>query len=607
MLGTDHAGLRGGTAGLMFGAALLAFAGVASPARGQEQTAATVPRLQGGQVGLPSVLAAADALAYRRIFSAQAQGRFAQADADLALLNDRLLVGHVLADRLLGPHWRARPDELSAWLAAYADHPDAPRIHRLLRARSPRSAAMPPEPEEPVVPSLDLSSEELPPPRPFMRNPALDRAIRAQLRNDNPAAALAVLRAQRGLEAAYAGSLAGEIALALFLRNRDSEALAVVRDFARDTGGDVADLAWAGGLAAWRLGRFDEARRLFERAARAPIGSAARRAAAAFWAGRTALRLRDHRAYVPWLLEAAQSTRSFYGLLARRALGLPSGFAWERELIGESDVAVLAETAQGLRALALLQIGQIERAEGELRRLAAAAAENAALARAVLVVASQSGMAELAMRIAPMVESRDGRPRDYALFPLPAWRPDETAVDPALVLAIARVESNFDAAAVSPAGARGVLQLMPLTASYVAGRPELAGRARHRLHDLELNLELGSRYIAYLARRPEVDGDLLRLLVAYNAGPGSLVRMTQSMIYGNDPLLFLEAIPVHETRVYAQRVLAFAWIYASRLRRPAPSLDALASGRFPRYGPEEQMTAGGGLGGERLATRRSVN
>jgi hypothetical protein len=63
------------------------------------------------------------------------------------------------------------------------------------------------------------------------------------------------------------------------------------------------------------------------------------------------------------------------------------------------------------------------------------------------------------------------------------------------------------------------------------------------------------------------------------------------MSYGNDPLLFLETIPIHETRAYVQRVLAFSWIYASRLGRPAPSLDALAAGRWPRYHGPEEITA----------------
>lgn len=590
---TEEAWGRGNAAGLIWGAAFLVLIGLSGDARGQDQMALAIPRPSlGGLPGLPAALGPADAALYRRIFTAQEQGRFSVADADIARLSDRLLMGHVIADRLLGPHTRATPHELAAWLDAYGDHPDAPRIHRLLRIRAPRGTALPPTPEESELPAGAMPPEEIEAAsRPFARDPALERKVGQSIRAEEFADALGAIRGARGIDPAYAASLRAEVARALFLRNDDEEALARAREAVRGGGAKVAEAQWIAGLAAWRLGRIDVARRHFEATARAEIGSASRRAGGAFWAARAALRQRDHRAYVPWLLEAAQSTRSFYGLLARRALGLPAGFAWERDTLGENEAALLAETAQGLRALALLQIGQTERAEAELRRLAPSAPENPSLARALLVVTSQSGMADLAMRIAPLVESRDGRPRDYARFPLPRWRPDETAVDPALVLGMARVESNFDAAAISRAGARGIMQIMPLTASYVAGRPELAGRQRHRLHEPELNLEIGSRYIAYLSRHPEVQGDLLRLIAAYNAGPGNVARWNGTMVYGNDPLMFLETIPIHETRAYVQRVLAFSWIYASRLGRPAPSLDALAAGRWPRYHGPEEITA----------------
>lgn len=590
MRGTETSWDRGRAAGLIWGAAFLALVGLAEAARGQEaqdQVALAIPRPHWGAAGLPAVLGPTDAALYRRIFAAQAEGRLAAADADIARLADRLLMGHVLADRLLGPHIRARAEDLAAWLDRYADHPDAPRIHRLYALRAPRGPALPPPPAPPELPVVKTPPEEVETaPRPFARNPALDRAVRQHLRAEAFGRAGAAIRAAGLLDPAYAASLRAEIARALFLRGRDEEALAEAQAAAR-LSPEVAEAQWIAGLAAWRLGRIEAARRHFEATAEAAIGTAARRAAGAFWAARAALRQRDHRAYVPWLTAAAQSPRSFYGQLARRALGLPGGFAWERDSLGEADAALLAGIPAGRRALALIQIGRHARAEAELRRLAAAAVNDPALARALLAVTSRAGMAELAMRIAPFVEMSDGRPRDYARFPLPPWRPDETVADPALVIAMARVESNFDDAAVSRAGARGVMQLMPLTASYVAGRPELAGRQRHRLHETDLNLEIGSRYIAYLARHPEVEGDLLRLLAAYNAGPGSLARWHGSMRYGNDPLMFLETIPVHETRAYVQRVLALSWIYASRLGRPAPSLDALAAGRWPRYhGPD---------------------
>jgi hypothetical protein len=69
------------------------------------------------------------------------------------------------------------------------------------------------------------------------------------------------------------------------------------------------------------------------------------------------------------MMQAAQESRTFYGLVARRSLGLPANFAWEGELAGDADIAPVAETAGGWRALALLQVGQPARAEAELRQL----------------------------------------------------------------------------------------------------------------------------------------------------------------------------------------------------------------------------------------------
>jgi soluble lytic murein transglycosylase-like protein len=88
-----------------------------------------------------------------------------------------------------------------------------------------------------------------------------------------------------------------------------------------------------------------------------------------------------------------------------------------------------------------------------------------------------------------------------------------------------------------------------------------------------------------------VAGDLIRLLAAYNAGPGNLSRWLPSAQHRQDPLLFIESIPVNETRAYVQRVLGFSWIYASRLGLPAVSLDALASGSFPRFAQPGDVTA----------------
>src|SRR5260370_42173951 len=124
------------------------------------------------------------------------------------------------------------------------------------------------------------------------------------------------------------------------------------------------------------------------------------------------------------------------------------------------------------------------------------------------------------------------------------------------------------------------MQLMPVTANYMA-RDALLDNSK--LDDPEVNLELGQRYVLYLARHDAVDDDLIRLLASYNAGPGKCA--TWNIRDNGDPILFIEAIPIEQTRVFVQRALAYTWIYAGRLNLPAPSLDELAAGGFPRFRP----------------------
>jgi soluble lytic murein transglycosylase-like protein len=160
-------------------------------------------------------------------------------------------------------------------------------------------------------------------------------------------------------------------------------------------------------------------------------------------------------------------------------------------------------------------------------------------------------------------------------------------VDPALVYALTRVESNFDPGAVSPAGARGLMQLMPQTARAigVAVSAEAA-----RLHDPAVNLALGQQYVLFLAGQDGIGSSLLHLLASYNAGPGGVERWRTTMRDGGDPLLFIEAIPVEETGRFVKQALTYTWIYAARLHLPAPSLQEMAAGAFPRFTPNPDQS-----------------
>jgi len=211
----------------------------------------------------------------------------------------------------------------------------------------------------------------------------------------------------------------------------------------------------------------------------------------------------------------------------------------------------------------------------------------------MLGVATAAGLNGLSSQLAAASQSADGRPRDFARYPLPRLRPEGGfRVDPALLYAIALQESRFDSDAVSPAGARGLMQIMPATAIHITGDSSWREPAAvRRLNDPGLSLDLGQRYVHHLARLGAVEGNLIRVLAAYNAGPGNLLKWLPAHAHRDDPFLFIEAIPLDETRAYVQQVLAYSWIYASRLKLPSRSLDQIAAGEFPRFAGPEEVTA----------------
>ena len=79
------------------------------------------------------------------------------------------------------------------------------------------------------------------------------------------------------------------------------------------------------------------------------------------------------------------------------------------------------------------------------------------------------------------------------------------------------------------------------------------------------------------------------MMVAWNAGPGNLIKWNKSVNYGKDPLLFIESVPSKETRIFVERVMTNYWIYRARFSKPQYSLEAVLSGGWPVYKSTETM------------------
>ncbi|HEX2941864.1 MAG TPA: lytic transglycosylase domain-containing protein [Rhodopila sp.] len=532
--------------------------------RADEAAFATPHGKHDSGVILPRPLSSSDVSLLSRIFSLQTRGDIADAVHSTAALGSPLLKGTILADRYLGRHYRTQPAELSDWLAQYRDLPDAPAIYALLLSKLPKGSVTPPPPEAPALPSSANDAAD-------PRQSGLDR---------DPVHA--GMSGRKSLAAQQRAAAAQQ----LFLKNDDNGALKLAQSILAAAPADArpAIAYYVGGLAAWRVGRFDIARTMFQDGAQAAATTPRLHAALAFWASRAARQARDADAAVSWLKVAAGEPTTFHGLLARRILRLDTDSIARQQILTQADINAIAALPGGQRAFALLQIGQTDRAEQELRGLWREAQENRLLARSLVMLTSFLGMGDLAAQMNDLREARDDNGPPLPHVPVPRLRPaGGFRIDPPLVYALARLESNFDPRAVSAAGARGLMQIMPETAQYVTGNVFYTAQ---RLHEPAANLAIGQRYLASLSEVDGIGDDLMRILASYNAGPGNVLRWMGAMHDQDDPLLFIESIPVAETRAFVPQALTYLWLYAAQMHLPSPSLDAVAAGEFPRFTPE---------------------
>ena len=142
------------------------------------------------------------------------------------------------------------------------------------------------------------------------------------------------------------------------------------------------------------------------------------------------------------------------------------------------------------------------------------------------------------------------------VFPLPVVNYVESrkrpgSADPYLVAAIMREESAFDPAAVSPAGAIGLMQIMPETGEYLARKYKKRPYHTDHLFDPDTSIHLGGLYLGQLNRR--FKGDIVYTIASYNAGPTAVSRWVKKNRLEKDE--FIESMPYDETRAYTKRVL----------------------------------------------------
>jgi len=318
---------------------------------------------------------------------------------------------------------------------------------------------------------------------------------------------------------------------------------------------------------AWRAGRLDSAASLY----RAEVGAAApQRAAARFWLGRIAARRGDSAgARASWAALAREDSVGYYGLRARRAAGLAP-----LTLRAPPPAAPPPLIAAALARLDTLVLAGLEdEARTEVRALLARPPLDLEALLAWSGALAARGWGPAAVRLA--WQAAAVAPGDARLLPAIYPWPNRAAteaeaaefgVDPFLFAALVRQESVFDPEALSPAGARGLAQLLPGTAAATARGLDVAFYADW-ITVPDLNLHLGAAHFADLQRRFPARSEAA--VAAYNAGARPVTRWL-SQPGADDVDQFIELIGYPETRGYVRSVFRNRAIYRALYGSPTP-------------------------------------
>ncbi len=325
---------------------------------------------------------------------------------------------------------------------------------------------------------------------------------------------------------------------------------------------DYTSLAWlAGWTALKQLNRPADAMMMFDRYARA-IQSPQTRAKGFYWAGRAAEAAGKPAEAATFFAQAAANRDSFYGQLAQertgRALTAPPTLSTAAITPAARAAFNARETVQAARFLA--NIGDWRDQSAFVRQIAsdATSESNHLLATELSRQIGRPDLAVMVGRSALQNGLTDYSAAGFPTVPIPAgYEQDWT-----LIHAVSRQESQFDRAAVSSAGARGLMQLMPATAREQGGKIGLTFTPEQLSSDPFISIQLGS---SYLNRVYANYNSWPLAIAAYNAGGGNVNKWLRQ--FGDprtgqvDMLDWIESIPFGETRNYVQRVLENAVVY----------------------------------------------
>ncbi|HEY0624033.1 lytic transglycosylase domain-containing protein [Sphingomonas sp.] len=530
--------------------------------------------------GVPAQLDRSEREAYRAVFAAIREARWADAQLRLDAMRPGLLHATARAELYLA---KGSPKaELPQLLAVLNEAPELPQAEQLARLARTRGAI--------ELPSLPVAQ------RMVWHNAAPAR-VRYKTTPASDAAAMQVVLAMQPLikadDASGAETLIEtrgpelspevltewrqRVAWMYYTTGRDADARRVAAK-AQAGSGEFAPLAdWVQGLAAWRQKDCAAAQAAFTSVAQRAADTE-KRTAGLYWASRADMACGRPDLVSARLRNAAQHSETFYGLLARQALGMKEAPSRPEKFVS-SDWKAIERRPNVRVAAALVEIGEDNLASDVIRHQAKIgdAREHAALTRLAAQLALPATQLWLTHNCPP-----GASPLEEARYPAPDWTPDGGwRIDKSLVFAHTLQESRFNRTIESPAGAYGLMQIKSGAAMDVSRRRGVT-IGRSDLSRPSTNMEVGQSYIEQLRDQSFTGGLLPKVIAAYNAGPTPVTNWNYQIRDNGDPLLYIESIPYWETRGYVMTVLRNYWMYEKNDGRDSASRSAIAQGLWPK-------------------------
>ena len=565
-----------------FSALALALTTAALPCAAQANSAAVdYFRNRADRSAVPALLSADDRAYYKDLFAAIDRGDWAKVQALFAQRADGPLHQVARAEYFLASGSpKIEADALGQWLDQGTSLPQAEQIAALAQKRGVEAVPLLPAPQRLI--SLPSTPKRIRPRETAdgTMPGAVAGSINARIKADDPAGAKALLD---GIDTQLSGAARAEwrakVAWSFYIENDDATAYALAQTAGDGQGPWVAEGWWTAGLAAWRLDDCAGAVDAFARTAQL-AENAELTAAGHYWHARALVRCRQPEKAAAPLRLAAQRDETLYGMLAAEQLGLKLPETHAAPDFNQADWQALRDVPNVRTAVGLAEVGRDGLADEVLRHQARVGASGhyeplSRLSRDLGLPSTQLWMAYNA--------PSGGRPEPATRFPTPKWTPATGwKIDPALVFAHALQESVFRAGAVSPAGARGLMQIMPAAAKDFAGELGVSGGPSD-LAKPQVNLAFGQRYMQMLGNAPGTQGLLPKVMAAYNAGLTPITRWNGEIRDKGDPLLWIESVPYWETRGYVNIVMRNYWMYERQAGGPSESRMALVQGMWPTF------------------------